>query len=422
MKTEIYSFALGVLILSSNAVFGQGGNPCSITATYSTISPTACDSSNGSATVTPIGGTAPYTYNWATGDSTPTIINVPPERYSVIVTDSNGCSIHLFIPVNSISPIPTIATNKAILCHGDSATLCVTSGYAGYWWNTAATDQCMYATLAGNYYVTVSDGLGCVGFTNTITIDVYPSHIDSLRMNGDTLQGYNGVTYQWYRDGVPISGAVSSVYIVSQAGDYKLSIIDTNGCFSTTDSVHVGCHAFFSIYPDSLNAGVYYGFNQSSGTNLTSYLWEFGDGDTSTLQYPSHTYAQPGQYYVCLTVSGPGCANTYCDSSFLVFKTDGGLMSQLNIINAVTGISALPTSFFGINPNPASDNITISVDDNLLGSTATLTDLTGRKMEAVQLSTVNRQLSTADFASGVYFVTVTASDSRSMTKKLVIQK
>jgi hypothetical protein len=81
-----------------------------------------------------------------------------------------------------------------------------------------------------------------------------------------------------------------------------------------------------------------------------------------------------------------------------------------------------PQSEFRIHPNPASDNITISIDDNLLGSTATLTDLTGRRMMAVQLSTVNRQLSTADFASGVYFVTVTASDGRSVTKKLVIQK
>jgi hypothetical protein len=94
-----------------------------------------------------------------------------------------------------------------------------------------------------------------------------------------------------------------------------------------------------------------------------------------------------------------------------------------------TSIPQINSTAIHLYPNPASDNITISIDDNLLGSTATLTDLTGRRMMAVQLSTVNRQLSTADFTSGVYFVTVTASDARldsgqgrSVTKKLVISR
>jgi PKD repeat protein len=45
--------------------------------------------------------------------------------------------------------------------------------------------------------------------------------------------------------------------------------------------------------------------NQSAG-DVTTYLWEFGDGRSSTLPNPSHTYLDGGTYTVSLTASGPG--------------------------------------------------------------------------------------------------------------------
>jgi YD repeat-containing protein len=47
--------------------------------------------------------------------------------------------------------------------------------------------------------------------------------------------------------------------------------------------------------------------NQSTG-NITSWLWDFGDGQTSSLQNPSHEYLAPGTYTVRLTVTGPSGA------------------------------------------------------------------------------------------------------------------
>jgi PKD repeat protein len=46
--------------------------------------------------------------------------------------------------------------------------------------------------------------------------------------------------------------------------------------------------------------------DQSTGPPITSWTWEFGDGTTSTLQNPVHTYAAAGVYPVRLTVTGPG--------------------------------------------------------------------------------------------------------------------
>jgi gliding motility-associated-like protein len=51
----------------------------------------------------------------------------------------------------------------------------------------------------------------------------------------------------------------------------------------------------------------------NTSTNATSYFWEFGDAATSTAVHPSHSYAEPGVYKVCLTASNQGgCNDSIC--------------------------------------------------------------------------------------------------------------
>jgi PKD repeat protein len=55
----------------------------------------------------------------------------------------------------------------------------------------------------------------------------------------------------------------------------------------------------------------------TGGTPVTSWYWDFGDGTTSTLQNPTHSYALPGTYKVCLTItavsaSGQSCCDQVC--------------------------------------------------------------------------------------------------------------
>ena len=49
----------------------------------------------------------------------------------------------------------------------------------------------------------------------------------------------------------------------------------------------------------------------------TSWSWSFGDGQTSTERFPSHTYEQAGVYEVCQTVSNVHSSHTSCDTLFL---------------------------------------------------------------------------------------------------------
>jgi PKD repeat protein len=57
--------------------------------------------------------------------------------------------------------------------------------------------------------------------------------------------------------------------------------------------------------------------DQSSGV-ITSWLWDFGDGDTSTEQHPAHTYLGPGTFTVSLTVEGPGGSNNLTQFDYII--------------------------------------------------------------------------------------------------------
>lgn len=64
------------------------------------------------------------------------------------------------------------------------------------------------------------------------------------------------------------------------------------------------CQASFSVALDSLASLPYiYQFKDHSTGNITSWSWDFGDGNSSSIQHPVHRYENEGTYQVCLTVT-----------------------------------------------------------------------------------------------------------------------
>jgi PKD repeat protein len=63
-------------------------------------------------------------------------------------------------------------------------------------------------------------------------------------------------------------------------------------------------------------------FSDTSSGTVTSWRWDFGDGQSSTEQHPSHTYTAPGIYPVSLTVSGPGGSNTVTQQGLITVLTE----------------------------------------------------------------------------------------------------
>ena len=115
------------------------------------------------------------------------------------------------------------------------------------------------AHSAGNYYVTVTDLNGCTVESNHLAINVHPQPPVSISVNGDTLNAYNAVAYQWYRNNNIINGATSSIYIVTQAGSYTVAISDSNGCVATSNVIVIAGIAELSsnysiiVYPNPAN-------------------------------------------------------------------------------------------------------------------------------------------------------------------------
>ena len=83
--------------------------------------------------------------------------------------------------------------------------------------------------------------------------------------------------------------------------------------------------AAFSGTPLSGNAPLSVGYTDQSLNNPTSWFYDFGDGNTSTLQNPTHVYAVAGTYTVALTATNAGGSNTDTKPAYIsVVSADVG--------------------------------------------------------------------------------------------------
>jgi len=116
----------------------------------------------------------------------------------------------------------------------------------------------------------------------------------------------------------PVCGCDSVTYDNDCHATYYGGVLSfTNGACGSNSGGNNNCQASYTGSQSLVDSLKYYFSNTTSswGTTLT-YVWSFGDGDTSFLKSPSHTYAQAGGYFVCLSVTDVNtqCTDTYCDS------------------------------------------------------------------------------------------------------------
>jgi PKD repeat protein len=140
-----------------------------------------------------------------------------------------------------------------------------------------------------------------------------------------TTSGTGIVSWNWDfgdpQSGINNTSAMQNpTHLFSQVGNYTVCLTFHSGdsCFDVTcQTIYVGsgagCQAYYTYVIDSIApAGAPVLFTDHSQGNPLSWAWDFGDGATSNLQNPTHTYAANGSYTVCLTIYGDSCQDTYC--------------------------------------------------------------------------------------------------------------
>lgn len=105
----------------------------------------------------------------------------------------------------------------------------------------------------------------------------------------------------------------SGVYVVCLTMWDSLGNCQSSFCDSVTitNVPPPPCNASFTY---GFQANTFYFSDQSTGGPFVSWSWNFGDGNTSSLQSPSHSYANAGTYAVCLAVISQTDTCSYCDT------------------------------------------------------------------------------------------------------------
>ena len=94
-----------------------------------------------------------------------------------------------------------------------------------------ATNPSYSATIPGDYSVTVAVPLSCTIATSTVAVSQVPLPDPPISFTGSAIRtGNYYVTYQWYKNLVPIPGAISWSTPSTGPGNYKVQVTDTNGC------------------------------------------------------------------------------------------------------------------------------------------------------------------------------------------------
>ena len=293
----------------------------------------ACGMANGGANAVASGGTGTLTYSWNGVAGNP-LTNVAAGVYNLVVTDANGCSISVNVPINNDLG-PTIAvTGTDITCFGDRngtamVTVTGTSTYT-YLWNTGSINSSISRLNGGAYFVQVTDAVtGCIS-TDTVTISE-PTEItiDNVITQNPTCGSANGgalafasggtgaLTYSW--NGFTINPLVNAA-----AGSYTLLVTDASGCTAQT-VVPLSDIGQFVVTATGTDLVCFGDMNGTASvtvnpTGTYTYQWTSSPSDIT----PNVTGLSAGTYGVLVTDPNTGCkaADTVVISSPTELRID----------------------------------------------------------------------------------------------------
>jgi hypothetical protein len=288
-----------------------------------------CGQLTGSATVSVSSGVPPFNYDWSSVPQqfTATASGLAQGDYFVVVTDQTGCIQIVNVKIDSISPpqLQMSLTHSDCGLNNGEAQAIVTEGIGPYQFSWAEFPAVSAGSLtelpSGSYSLTVTDSIGCVT-EHSFTVDMLPpmSSIifspvcdgSEMLLTAETTSGATGFSWS-FADGTSLSGQ-SVGHTFPSAGSHQVILSLSGGCMDDTAMTQVDVwplpSAAFTYAPDIPTSRRPVEF-QYTGSEAQQWLWDFGNGQTSTGQNPLHTYNTEGTYTVALSVTDAnGCIDT----------------------------------------------------------------------------------------------------------------
>ncbi len=286
-----------VLFLSFQTAYAQ------FTISFDITEPTCFGLPNGSVTAIPVGGTAPFVFNWDTGDSGATLSNITAGTYTVTVTDATFASVTQSVLVSE-PPLVTV-TFDAEECEVPFTVTVFGGGGVGpytYNWSTGQSTPTIGNLPAGTYCVTLTDQNGC-GAVDCITLEGEPLSVSVLANSVNCFNGSDGTITAFPAGGTSPYSYVWSNGMTGQSigglpsGAYTVTLTDANGCtasatgfVSNAPQIILNPTVNSPVCPGDTNGSIT--VNASGGNPPFAYAWNTGQNT------PTINNLGPGTYSV----------------------------------------------------------------------------------------------------------------------------
>ncbi len=270
--------------------------------------------------------------------------------------------------------------------------------------NSCGTDTLVQTVTVSNVVpptavLTLSDSVLCPGETLTFESQSY---------------GIGTLSYQWDfgQDASPATANVGGPHVVSyQSPGTKMVVLAVaNGTGTSYDTSFVEVEPLpLAAFSDSLLNGQTFGFNNLS-QNGVAYFWDFGDGNSSSLVQPTHTYTLNGNYTISLVTTN-ACGS---DTAFSMVN-----ISNVGLEKDLQGLQ------LGISPNPNQGIFSLWVEGDRQGNIeVALIDVTGKSLQHQAFyfpgGAYQHQITAENVARGVYLLRIHL-EGETVYRKVVIR-
>jgi hypothetical protein len=386
--------------------YNYQGTNCGSFTVSSNVQNISCNQfADGSVSLTPNGGVAPYTYLWNTGEITDSIGGLDVGSYNVIVTDSTGC--YTSLNFNMSDPyLITFGGMTAPTCPSDSNGVAIVNSSGCpcmfstcvFDWVSGDSTKTANNLVEGWNFITITHMDGCIVQDSVLVPDANPV-MDSLNFSAIlcATAPYASSYIELFLNNAPNTtvswnNGDSTAYIDSlDVGTYHFDLLDNRGCSYADSVVITAADTLFSNYTvENLLC-----FEDSSGiiTAIPSggfapyeYLW------SNSVTESVNDGLAAGTYNLTLTDS-VGCVQ----------------IDSLIAVSQPTQLDLSISSYFHDSTGLCTGGGTVQVSGGTVGYTYEWNDLSSTENETV-----------TDLCEGVYVVTVTDINGCQMTDSITI--